>query len=470
MPSRSVRNSLRVAQPHDPPGNTVIHRAAATRASGSLGVLSPPSLFEAIRLARRDLRLVMRNPATGGLVVVVFAHGEPTMVFSPGDGRSVGELLLAAGVIDQPTLAMLVQERPASGSSLEDLVRERTSLTRSEVQRFLDFQARMRMLDALVWEEGFFELEEYRGGGEVSFSLHMPTLTSLLVRARARVEALPRLIDRLPASPGNTLVRRRRGGARPSDALQVGVYAALEHPLLVPQLVARLLVDDDLVLAAVLDMVQDKVLAVQPRAVLAPTPNGESADPRCAALLRDVIEKVRGGEAGQGVVALWVVLVSAAPEDATHVVSFLGGEPGVVMVPDSSGASTGLTSRTIRLGEEGRLCLLAVRPESLSRGALDGVMARCDAVALVRTSGDADELERLQQLRRRAEGPGFGWQPLLLGLELGDRTLPWGEYPDATLTVSEWEAREPSWLVERMLEGLLAAAGCRQSRQGQGRG
>ncbi len=155
----------------------------------------------------------MRNPASGGLVVVVFAHGEPTMVFLPGDGRSVGELLLAAGVIDEPTLAMLVQERPASGSSLEDLVRERTSLTRSEVQRFLDFQARMRMLDALVWEEGFFELEEYRGGGEVSFSLHLPTLTSLLVRARARVEALPRLIDRLPASPGNTLVRRRRGGA-----------------------------------------------------------------------------------------------------------------------------------------------------------------------------------------------------------------------------------------------------------------
>ncbi len=97
-------------------------------------------------------------------------------------------------------------------------------------------------------------------------------------------------------------------------------------------------------------------------------------------------------------------------------------------------------------------------------------MARCDAVALVRTSGDADELERLQQLRRRAEGPGFGWQPLLLGLDLGDRTLPWGEYPDATLTVSEWEAREPSWLVERLLEGLLAAAGCRQSRQGQGQG
>ena len=465
-----MRNLIGMAQPHDPPGSTVIHRAAATRASGSLAVLSPSALFEAVRHARRDLRLVMRSPATGGLVVVVFAQGEPTMVFSPGDGRSVGELLLAAGVIDQPTLAMLVQERPASGSSLEDLVREKTSLTRGEVQRFLDFQARMRMLDALVWEEGFFELEEYRGGGEVSFSLRLPNLTSLLVRARARVEALPRLVDRLPASPGNTLVRRRRGGARPSDALQAGIYAALEQPLLVPQLVARMLVDDDLVLDAVLDMVQEKVLAVQPRAVLAPTPNGESADPRCGALLRAVIEKVRGAEVGQGAVALWVVLVSATPEDATHVVSFLGGEPGVVMVSDPSGVSTGLASRTIRLGADGRLCLLAVRPESLSRGALEGVMARCDGVALVRTSGEPEELERLQQLRRLAEGPGFGWQPLLLGLELGNRTLSWGDYPDATLTISEWETREPSWLVERLLEGLLAAAGCRQSRQSEGTG
>jgi hypothetical protein len=59
---------------------------------------------------------------------------------------------------------------------------------------------------------------------------------------------------------------------------------------------------------------------------------------------------------------------------------------------------------------------------------------------------------------------------LLLGLELGNRTLSWGDYPDATLTISEWETREPSWLVERLLEGLLAAAGCRQSRQSEGTG
>lgn len=385
-------------------------------------------------------------------------------MFSPGDGRSLGELLLAAGVIDQGTLAMLLEERPASESSLEDLVRERTSLTRGEVQRFLDFQARMRLLDALVWDEGFFELEEYRGGGEAAFSLRLPHLASLLMRARARAEALPRLVDRLPATPGNTLVRRRRGGARPADALDAAIYAAVDQALLVPQLVARLLVDDDLVLAAVLRMVQEKVLTLQPRAVLAPSPGGESSDPRRASLLRAVLEKARGAEAGQGVVALWVVLVSASPEDAAHFVGFLGGEPGVVLVPDATGARTGLTSRTIPLGADARLCLLAVRPDTLSRGALEGVMARCDAVALLRTTGDAEELERLQQLRRLAEGPGFGWQPLALGLELGDALRSWGDYPDATLSISEWEAREPSWLVDRLLEGLLAAAGCRSLR------
>ena len=457
-------NSADVATPNDPPGKMLIHRAAAVRASGSLAVLSPQALFEAVRHARRDLRLVMRSPASGGLVVVVFAHGEPTMVFSPGDGRSVGELLLAAGVIDNATLTRLVEERPTSASSLEDLVRGKTSLARSEVQRFLDFQARMRLLDALVWEEGFFELEEYDGGGEAAFSLRLPHLSSLVMRARARAEALPGLIDRLPASPGNTLVRRRRGGSRPTDALGAAIHAALDQPLLVPQLVARLLVDDDLVLDAVLHMVQEKSLAIQPRAALAPVPNGESADPRCAALLRAVIEKARGAEVGPGVAALWAVLVSASPDDAMHVVGFLGGEPGVVMVHDPAGVSTGLASRTIRVGDDARLCLLAVRPESLSRGALEGVMARCDAVALVRTSGDGEELERLEQLRRLAEGPGFGWQPLLLGIELGDRVRPWGDPPDATLTVSDWETRDPAWLVERLLEGLLAAAGCRPSR------
>jgi hypothetical protein len=445
-----------------PPGKVLPHRTAANRASGSLAVLPPVALFEAVHRSKGDVRLVMRHPTSGGLVVVVFRRGDPAMVFSPGDGRSVGELLLAAGVIDRSTLTTLVEERTQGPSPLERLVLEKTTLTRSEVQRFLDYQARMRLLDALLWREGFFELEGYTGGGEADFRLDLPNLTALAVRAEARYAALPRLFERLPASPAHTIVRRRRGGAAPSAALPASIFAALQEPLLVPQLVARLLIDDDLVIQAVLDLVAGKVLALAPRVELATADGPEvGSDPRCAALVRDVLERTRGAAAAERVEALWVVVVAASAEDAARFVTRLGGEPGVVMVTDAAGADTGLASRTLRLGEEHRLCLLAVRPEVLSRGAMEGMLARCDAVAFVRVGDDAGELDRLQRLRRLAQGPGFGWQPLSLGVDLGAPLRAWGDFPDAVLGIPDWESRTAAWLVEKLLESLQAAVSCR---------
>jgi hypothetical protein len=447
-------------------GATVLpHRAAASRASGSLRVLSPAILFEAVQHARADLRLVMREPGSGSVAVVVFSQGEPAMVFSPGDGRSVGELLLAAGTIDHDALAALVSERQQGATPLERLVLEQTTLTRAEVQRVLDYQARMRLLDALTWRDGFFEIEEYRGGAENAFRLILPNLASLVLRADARAEALPNLMARLPASPALTLVRRRRGAERPGGTLEASIFEALAEPCLLHQLIARLLVDDDLVIHAVLAMAAQKLLVLEARASLvAPDDSSAEDDPRCASLARQVLETARGAAAAEGLAALWVVVVAAAPEDAMWLVTRIGGEPGVVMVGGGSGPSTGLASRTLRMDDHARLCLLAVRPESLSRGALEGVLARCDGVVLVRTGDDPEEEARLQQMRRLASGPGFGWQPLTLGLELGAGLRPWSEFPDAVLGVPEWRERGAGWLAERFLEGLLAAASGRASR------
>ena len=47
-------------------------------------------------------------------------------------------------------------------------------------------------------------------------------------------------------APEPTPTSRTRGASPPADTLESARYAALEEPLLVPQLVARLLVDDDL--------------------------------------------------------------------------------------------------------------------------------------------------------------------------------------------------------------------------------
>lgn len=433
-------------------------------ASGALGVLSPATLFEAVERERADLRLIMREPSSGGLVIVVFRAGSPTMVFSPGDGRSVGELLLAAGLIDRATLAALVQERPQGAASLEQLVQSRTQLSGRTLQRYFDYQARLRLLDALVWRDGFFRLEEYSAGQEASFRLDLPNVHALLARARARAEALPGLLAQLPTSPANTLVRRRRFGTRPSSALESVIYETLDEPLLIPQLVARLLVDDDLVLAAVLHLVEEKALVLQPRVALAsPVPSQPKDDPLHAVAVRRILEKLRGRPVGDSAETLWVIVLSARPEVGASLVSRLGSAPGVVMVGDESDSSTGLAGRSLSLGTGCRLSLLALRPEALSRVALEGILARCDALALVRSTAAPEEMSRLAQLHSLIENQRGEPHPLVLGVDLDAGQRQWDDFPDATLGISSWETRSPEWLVDRILDGLLAAASGRLS-------
>jgi hypothetical protein len=433
---------------------------AAMRATGSLAVLPPAVLFRAAEKASGDLRLVVRQPSSGGVAVVVFRQGEPTMVFLPGDGRSLGELLLAAGAVDMPTLETLVQGRVQGATSLEHLLLEKTSLPREQVQRFLDFQARARLLDVLAWEDGFFELEEYRGGLETAFSLDLPGLNGLACRAAARARSLPALLERLPAGPANVVVRRRRGGARPEDQIARAVHDAVAEPLLIPQIVARLLVDDDLVIEALLRMAEAKAVVMQPRLELAPAPAAESgADPRLGVLLREVLARTRSGAAADEAATLTVVVMAGEAGDAVNFVARLGSDADLAGAESGTGGA-GIARRIVTLGDDARLCLLAIRPEALSRGALEGLLARFDALVLLRAGDDLVEMDRLQHLRSVVRG-GAGRDPLTLGIELGSNFRAWSDYPEAMLGLRDWETRPSAWLLERLVEGLLAAAHAR---------
>ncbi len=430
---------------------------AAIRASGSLAVLPPPILFQAVQATGADVRLVMRQPASGAVAVVVFHAGRPTMVFMPGDRRSLGELMLAAGDIEAAALDALVRGRAETQAGLEKLLVDRLAMPHGRVQRLLDFQARARLLDVLPWREGFFELQEYCGGGETAFELDVAGLDALAFRAQARSRALPALLAALPAAPENTLVRRRRGGALPEDAVARDVHAVLETPLLVPQLVARLLLDDDLVLGALARLAAAKAVVMQPRVALAPAP-AAGPDPRLAAVAGETIARLRGAAPAGGGESLTAVAISGGGE-ALRFLSRLGAaEGGGGEEPEA--AATGLLRRVLDLGDGFRLVILAIRPQMLSRGALEGILARFDALVLVRGSASEEENGCLQHALALVRATG-GREPLAVGVELGAVLRGWQELPDAILGLPEWEQRPGPWLVERLLDAMLAATAAR---------
>ncbi|MGC8916797.1 MAG: DUF4388 domain-containing protein [Thermoanaerobaculum sp.] len=432
------------------------------KVSGSLAVLPPPVLLEAARRTKRDLRLSMREQDSGQLVVLVFRQGEPTMVFSPGDGRSVGEMLVAAGLLDQIQLARLLEERRTSSVSLERLLTERANLTHGEVQRYLDYQARLRLLDCLAWQQGFFELAEYTGGGETTYRLQLPSVEALVSRAKKRAERLPRLLGRLPCPPAHLVVRRKRGAEAPRSGLARELFDVLERPLLLPQLLARLLVDDDLVLETVLDLVASAALVMYPRLEVAQHrwPRQASGDLWASQMVSEILLRFRGGDGGGLARSLWIVVVSSRPENATGLVGLLGGEQEELVFHNSE-LPVALLARSVAVGPSARLHLLALQPDILSPAALAGVLGRCDAVVLLRTSDSSEEERHLTKLRQIAEGAGFGWRPLIVGWDLGASFRPWEEYPEAVLAVPSVAGADPQWLSKRLLEALLAAASAR---------
>lgn len=435
---------------------------ASTRASGSLAVLPPAVLLQAAQRTGGDLRLVMRQPESGAVAVAVLRAGQPTMVFLPGDGRSLGELMLAAGDIDVGVLDMLVEGRSTTAASLEELLLARTSVPVGRIRRLLDYQGRQRLLEVLAWREGFFELQDYRGGGETAFHLELPGLEALAYRADARAKSLPGLLARLPATPANTLVRKRRGGEKPQDQLACEIVAALDEPLLLTQLMARMLVDDDLLIERALRLGEAKTLVLQARVSLAPPPRvGPALDPRLAAVVRQVLARSRGEAATPAAVSLSAVVVAAAAE-GVRFVTRLASPAGEGELSSGPGGSTGLASRTLELGDGARLCLLAIRPEALSRGALEGILSRVDALVLLRSTDEPAELTRLQQFRTVVRA-GAGHEPLTIGVDLGRSLREWGEFPDAVLGLTDWEERPGGWLTERLVDALLAATAARSA-------
>jgi len=435
-----------------PPSTAV----SAVRASGSLEAVQPALLVHAACAANRPMRLILREPGQGRLLVVVFSGGAATMVFSPGDGRSVGELLLAAGLIDRDALSQLTAARRGGPASLERLLRERSQVGADVVQELLNYQARQRLLDALAWRRGTFELFEATAGDEAAFRLDLPGMWSLRLRAEARAVALPGLLARLSLPASRLLVRRRRGARAPSDPWQSRIWDAVESPLVLDQLVVRLLADDDLVFAGVLEMVAAKLLVVGPRARLASGAPAETAPgPTPAPLGRLLAERLRGAGRSTGSDAFWAVVISDTVGGALQLVDRLAEGNEATVEREAGEVATGLRGWSAALGPGLDVCLLAVGPDSLSTGALEGIARRCDAVIALRTSaGGEAELTRLIG-RLAASSPS--WSPLVLGVEVGASFRPWSNAPDAVLGLRDLAVIAPRSLLEALIDGLVAA-------------
>ncbi len=439
----------------DPSAPESLRLRAGARAAGSLSVLPPFALLQAAQASPLDVRLVMREHRSGSVLVVSYRKGRPGMVFSPGDGRSLGELLLAAGAIDRTTLVELFETRTRHHSgSLERLLREQAGIEGKRLQAFFDFQARVRLLEALVWEDGSFELEQTDEPAFPSSRVELPNLAALAIRAQARAATHRRLAGAVPARLDNLMLRRRRGAAVPASGLGRAVWDELTGPLLFTQVVARLLVDDDLILEKVVELAEERSILLQPRVALAdPSPAPAGVSPLHAELLQRVLEERATGAAPNRDV-LWVALVAADPDEAVAMARRLGGN-GHADPP--AGLPVAFASTTARITRRLRLVLLVVRPGALSEAALAGVMARCDAICLLR-KGDGDgELGRVceqsAELARRTAR-----RPLTLGVDLGARLRAWGAAADAIVGLPGWSGESAPWLLERLIEGLFAAS------------
>lgn len=420
--------------------------------SGSLSLLPPLLLLEAAERNGQDCRLTLRDPSGGNVLVLLFRGGRPIMVFSPGDGRSLGELLLAAGRIDHRTLSGLVTSRAVQRGSLERLLRQRTRLEEKELQRFFDFQARARLLEALSWRAGSFEMEHYCGDEEADFRLHLPSFQTLAMRAQARQKALAQLLPTLPAPPEHLLVRQRTATVRPEDDVQSAVFHAVGEGCLFPQLVARVLCDDDLVLRAVMELVGARALAVLPKAVAVPSPFPPEEEPGLfrGELLHAIVRRLRGDE-GRFDPALWVLVVGEDRGLAEELVNQLGGGP-VGQATREKLPTTTVARVRVRVAGDATLCAVAVEPDSLSRAAIDPLLSRFDVLCVVAGGTETPRLDALL-----GEVPSMRG-PLVVGVGRDGRARRWPTPVRAVLTLPDTGELRSRDLLGVLLEVLHGAA------------
>ncbi len=434
------------------PALEVFRARQEERVSGPLSLLPPLLLLEAAERNGQDCRLTLRDPGGGNVLIAIFRGGRPTMVFSPGDGRSLGELLLDAGRIDHATLVELLGCRAQERGSLERLLHQRTQLEDGELQRYFDFQARARLLEALSWRSGSFEMERYHGDEESDLRLNLPSFHTLALRSQARAQTLAELLPTLPAPLEHLLVRRRTATARPQDDVQSAVFQAIGEGCLFPQLVARVLCDDDLVLRAVVELVGARALVMQPRAAAVSGParsEGEEGSFR-GELLHAIVRRLRG-DGGLVDPALWVLVVGEESGQAGELVNRLGGRIAGEPVREKLPVTTVARVR-VRVAGGATLCAVAVEPDSLSRAAIDPLLSRFDVLCVV--AGKAAS-PRLDALLESVEAVG---RPLVVGVRLGGRGRRWPAAMRAALTVPDTGQLPSRDLVGPLLEVLHGAA------------
>lgn len=210
-------------------------------AQGSLQLLSPADLLETMARKGFSGRLLLASVGTPRQVVAV--HLE--------EGRPV---LVVGGEPSAP-----------SGAGAES------------------YRARQTLLRALGWTVGSFrvELSSLPPGARRHA---LGDLQSLLDAARARVRMWPRLCQRLPADAGQTMVAPVAQPDRPEEPHLQALLQALDRPASLADLGARTGMDEHLLLHAVVELAQRRMVRLGTAVDAAAASDGDVATAAAAVL------------------------------------------------------------------------------------------------------------------------------------------------------------------------------------------
>lgn len=215
-------------------------------AQGSLRLIPPSDLLDILSRRRYSGRLVLMTAAAPRRVLAVhLERGRPVVVVGTGLPHGHGG--------------------------------------RDEAHR-----ARQLLLEALGWSAGSFRVETLEGGlPEDAQRQDLGEVANLLLAARERSRAWPKLLARLPAPIDELWVAPRSARVSPTDAAGRAVLEAVGERMPLTTVAGRTRLDEHVALAAVLDLAAARALTMATESGLDTAVDPATRD-RIAALLEVV--------------------------------------------------------------------------------------------------------------------------------------------------------------------------------------
>jgi CheY-like chemotaxis protein len=208
---------------------------------GNLEDLSLPDILQIVSLSRKSGILLLEREGQQGKIII--RQGKVIQTISPRQGRSLGELLTARGLVrpDDLKKALEIQRGGAGSQLLGSILVELGVIDQTSLEKVVTEQIEDAIVFFLSWREGTFsfELAEIKGRGEFSvdpqaFILERGIDTQWLVLEGTRMMD-ERSRDRSGAAPI---------AAAPTEAASETSFAGIDDEA-APEGRALILVDDD---------------------------------------------------------------------------------------------------------------------------------------------------------------------------------------------------------------------------------